>query len=502
MARLVVIEGARKGAIIPLRPGGNVIGRSTGVAVCLPDVSVSRQHALVSVDPHGRATLDDAGSTNATYLNGIRVSQSLPLAHGDEIRAGNTTLLFLEEPVHAEAGIPLIDTSKISTADARFSRVPTNPAPLPAAARRPPSLATAATVVTTATAASTSETVFLPARTAARARPPYLVGESQKIKALSELVLRCAPLHTTVLIVGESGTGKELVANALHRLSPRHAEPFVVVNCANLEPALLESELFGHERGAFTGAVARRDGKLQLAGAGTILLDEVGELPPGAQAKLLRAIETRQFQRLGGLEVLSTGARFVAATHRDLAALVREGRFREDLLFRLRVVEIRVPPLRERRADVPLLVRHFLAELGERVRARARDLSVAAMECLTRYGFPGNVRELRNIVERCLIFSEGPVIDVYDLPAEVRESPEVMEATPVSHLLPPMATAAPRNGRAGGERVLSLEASEGRQVLQALVSSGWNKTQAAKVLGVHRNTLYAMMKRHGIVEPA
>jgi len=319
-------------------------------------------------------------------------------------------------------------------------------------------------------------------------RPRYLIGETDGIRHVSELVQRCAPLATTVLVLGESGTGKELVCAALHRLGPRRRRPFVVVNCATLEPALLESELFGHERGAFTGAVARKLGLLELAADGTLFLDEVGELPLAAQAKLLRAIDRRQYQRVGGVETLSTDARFVAATHRDLPALVREGRLREDLYFRLKVAEIRIPPLRERREDLPLLVAHLLHELRPQVPTNVRDVTPEAMEVLDRYPFPGNVRELKNLLERCLIFARGDRVTVEDLPADVREA-----ARP----LPVVAACAAPAGDAT-DALGPLADVERRHIERVLEQTGWNKTRAAVLLGIDRNTLYAKIRAHGL----
>ncbi|RME76963.1 MAG: sigma-54-dependent Fis family transcriptional regulator, partial [Planctomycetota bacterium] len=319
---------------------------------------------------------------------------------------------------------------------------------------------------------------LLGARPTGVGKTRYMVGRSRALEEISALVERCAPLDTTVLVTGESGTGKELVAEALHRLSGRRDEPFLVINCATLEPALLESELFGHERGAFTGAVARKLGKLELVGGGTLFLDEVGELPLEAQAKLLRAIDRREFVRLGGRDTLRARARFVAATHRDLDALVREGRFREDLLFRLRVVEIRLPPLRERTEDIEPLVKLFLEELRVRIPTPVKRFSDEALAVLERYRFPGNVRELRNIVERCLIFCRDEVVAPQALPAEVR--------------------AAAGAGEEASGGVLTLEESERRQIVRALEAADGNKTKAARMLGIDRTTLYAKLRRYGI----
>ncbi|HVY60724.1 MAG TPA: sigma 54-interacting transcriptional regulator [Planctomycetota bacterium] len=460
MPKIIVVEGPNRGAVLPLPPGTYRMGRDPELELVFPDRSISRRHADLAVDEDGIAVLTDAGSTNATYVNGVRVIEPRTVIHGDELRLGDTTCLFLHECVPGEdLGIGVFgDTSKLQ---------------LP-----PPSPDDASDAVGSTTAMSL--------RIVRNVQPArYMVGESSQIRRVSELVARCAPLDTTVLVRGESGSGKELVAEALHRLGPRRDGPFIVINCATLEPALLESELFGHERGAFTGAVARKLGKLELAQGGTLFLDEVGELPLAAQAKLLRAVDKRQFQRVGGQQVLTTNARFVAATHRNLPELVRKGDFREDLLFRLNVVEIHVPPLRERPDDIAELIQHFLKELREKIPARARSLTPAALGELTRYRFPGNVRELRNVLERCLIFCEREYIDVADLPSEIRNATIPFEATGKVEAL-------------DEKSVGTLEDAEKTQIQRALLVAGWNKSKAAKLLAIDRNTLHSKMKRYNL----
>jgi DNA-binding NtrC family response regulator len=427
MPKLVVLEGPNRGAVLRVLPDRNRIGRDADLELSVPDEGVSRLHAEVSLDG-ASYRLRDHGSKNGTYLNGIRLRGTAELSHQDELRVGGTVLLFLaddEEPPSVKGG-----ETRLIAEEAR------------------------------------------PSRRREAARPRYLLGESEATKRLSAIVERCAPLDSTVLVTGESGTGKELVAEGLHRLSPRRkAGPFVALNAATLEPRLLESELFGHERGAFTGAVARKLGKLELAKGGTIFLDEVGEMPLEAQAKLLRVLEKREFQRVGGNETLATDARVVAATNRDLAALAKEGRFRDDLRFRLEVVEIRIAPLRERKEDVRPLVEHFTSELREKIGSRARRFSEAALARLEKHPFPGNVRELRNTVERCLIFAEGE---------EIQES-ELR-----------LAAAAP------GDEIVTLEEVEKRHIARALAAFGGNKTKVAELLGIDRTTLYAKIKRHGL----
>ena len=462
MGKLIVLDGPNRGAVLHVGPGLTRIGRERDVELGLPDLHVSRRHASIAVEADGRATLSDLGSKNATYLNGIRLVGARPLASGDELRLGDTTLLFLDA-ARADGGADVAGDPEGDTVRLPFAE-------------------------------GTPEHAIAAGAAGRVGRPRYLIGDTEGIRRVSELVQRCAPLTTTVLVLGESGTGKELVCEALHRLGPRRRAPFVVVNCATLEPALLESELFGHERGAFTGAVARKLGLLELASDGTLFLDEIGELPLAAQAKLLRAIDRRQFQRVGGVETLTTDARFVAATHRDLPALVRDGRLREDLYHRLKVAEIRIPPLRERRADLPLLVEHLLHELRPQVASAVRDVTPEAMEVLLGYPFPGNVRELRNLLERCLIFARGDRVTVEDLPVEVRDA-----ARPIP--LPPEPVAVEREACVAGAVLPPLADVERRHIERVLGQTGWNKTRAATLLGIDRNTLYAKIRAHGLAVP-
>ena len=249
-----------------------------------------------------------------------------------------------------------------------------------------------------------------------------MVGESPAIQALLRLIARLAPQDTSVLVLGESGTGKELVARALHARSPRAGRPFVAINCAALTDTLLESELFGYEKGAFTGAAAQKKGKLETAEGGTVFLDEIGELAPLLQAKLLRVLQQREFERVGGTRTLKLDVRVIAATNRDLAGEVRRGTFREDLYHRLNVVALRVPPLRERPGDILPLARHFLAGAAARCRRRVAGLSPEAERCLAAYSWPGNVRELENAIERGVVLGDSDVLLPEDLPETVLDA--------------------------------------------------------------------------------
>ena len=298
---------------------------------------------------------------------------------------------------------------------------------------------------------------------------------SEAMQKVFRLIQQAAPTQATVLIEGPSGTGKELVARALHDLSPRAKGPFVAVECAALNGNLLESELFGHERGAFTDAVAKRIGRFEAADGGTIFLDEISEISPSTQVKLLRVLETRSFERLGSSETIKTDIRIVAACNRDLAQLVHEGKFREDLYYRLAVIDIRLPALRDRRGDIPLLVMRFLKEFAAANGNRVTGIAPAAMKMLEAYDWPGNVRELRNAVERMVVLSSGGQLDVGDVPDNVR--------TP--------AAAAPAALPAG-----TLEDMEKSKILAVLQQVGGNHSRAAQVLGISRRTLYRKLDKY------
>jgi DNA-binding NtrC family response regulator len=304
-----------------------------------------------------------------------------------------------------------------------------------------------------------------------------LVGESAAFHRLMDEVRRVAPSEGKVLISGENGTGKELVASAIHALSRRASGPLVKLNCAALPRDLVESELFGYERGAFTGAQQAKKGRLELAHGGTLLLDEVGDLSLESQAKLLRAIEAGELERLGGTRTVPFDVRVVAATNKDLAAEIEADRFREDLFHRLNVLPLHVPPLRERKGDVPLLARHFLERFCAREGVPAKRLTAEALELLSDYAWPGNVRELRNLMERAAILVQAPEVDAGDL----------------AHWL----ADAPADGGASGLRG-QIEIREAETIRKALESAGWNVTQAAAGLGIDRTNLHRKMRKYGI----
>ncbi|MBI2015229.1 MAG: sigma-54-dependent Fis family transcriptional regulator [Candidatus Rokubacteria bacterium] len=302
-----------------------------------------------------------------------------------------------------------------------------------------------------------------------------MVGRSPAILDLARLVKQVAPTTATVLILGESGTGKELVARAIHRLSPRREKPFVRVNCAALPDTLLESELFGHEKGAFTGAVGRRQGRFELADGGTLLLDEVGDLSPLAQAKVLRVLQEGEFEPIGAMRTVKVDVRVVAATNQDLAALVGEKRFREDLYYRLQVIAVTVPPLRERREDIPLLAQHFLRRYATKNQRAIQGFSEEALARLTDYPWPGNVRELEHSVERAVVLAQGPFVEARDLPETVAQTEPSMRVVPIPIGMP-------------------LEEVEQRLIEETLRQTKGDKELAAKLLGIASRTIYRKLK--------
>ncbi|MEE8103958.1 MAG: sigma-54 dependent transcriptional regulator [Planctomycetota bacterium] len=321
-----------------------------------------------------------------------------------------------------------------------------------------------------------------------RADAVPLRGSTRAMQEVFKQIATVALSDAPVLICGESGTGKELVAHTIHRSSRRAAEPFEPIDCGALPESLLESELFGHERGAFTGAVARKRGRVELAEGGTLFLDEVGEMTPASQARLLRLLETREIMRVGGSERIAIDFRPIAATHRDVRGEIEEGRFREDLYYRLAVTEIVIPPLRVRRDDIPLLVAHFLERLNY-----AGEMSAEAMTQLRRHGWPGNVRELRNAVEASTVKARGRTIHPDDLPESVRRAASAGSGE-LERLAARLADRAPE----GQKHARVQEASERAVVAHVLGLTGGNQVQAAQQLGIHRTTLRKLIEKYGL----
>lgn len=311
-----------------------------------------------------------------------------------------------------------------------------------------------------------------------------IIGKSQSMKALIDMMAMVAPSEATVLITGESGTGKELIAKSIHHNSQRKDRALVVVNCAALTETLLESELFGHEKGAFTGADKRREGRFKQADMGTIFMDEIGETSAAMQAKLLRVIQEREIQRVGGEETLSVDVRILAATNRDLEEEVKNGKFREDLFYRLNVVNLRIPPLRERQDDIPLLAHFFLEKYAKKNHKQAVDFSPLAMDMLLKYPWPGNVRELENVIERAVILLLDEHVTEKELPTTVTES--YAEENDWVSLSSPLAANRP------------LGEIEREAILATLEANAGNKSETARRLGIDRKTLYKKLKDFGI----
>ena len=311
-----------------------------------------------------------------------------------------------------------------------------------------------------------------------------MVGRSKPMKTVYEMVEKVAETDSAVLVYGESGTGKELVARAIHRRSTRREGPFVKVNCGSLPRELVQSELFGHEKGAFTGAIRQKKGKFELAEGGTIFLDEIGDLPLEAQVNILRVLQTKEYDRVGGEETLHADVRVIAATHRVLREMVAEGAFREDLFYRLEVIPIRLVPLRDRKADIPDLVEHFLHKKCEEMNRPLKRLTDRAMAAMASYTWPGNVRELENVVERTLVLADGNVVDVNDLPLDVEASRAEVSAEELED------SAIPLTRR--------LEDLERQLIEQALEQAGGVKTKAAEMLGIKTSAFYYKLDKYGL----
>jgi two-component system response regulator HydG len=307
-----------------------------------------------------------------------------------------------------------------------------------------------------------------------------IIGKDPKMQLIYKLIEDIAPTDATVLIQGESGTGKELVARAIHRRSPRKNKPFVVINCSAYPATLLESELFGHEKGSFTGAIRQKSGRFEQAHGGTVFLDEIGEIAPSAQIKLLRVLQTQKFERIGGEKTLNVNVRIIAATNKELLQQVKQGTFREDLYYRLNVIPINLPPLSERRNDIPLLARYFLRRFAAEQGKKIDDFSPESLRLLLDYPWPGNVRELENTVEHATVLAKGSRVETSELPAVLHRA--TISATDVGK--PP-----------------TLIDHEKKLLQEVLGECGWNKKQAAERLGISRSTLYDKLKKYQINKP-
>jgi len=427
------------------------IGRGHEADLQLPDRSVSRIHARI-YRVGNRYFLADLGSRNGTHANGKRVTQ-LPLDDGQVFQVGPYRIHFLwpegpsstgEEPTVAPGTAPVSPAASS----------PAAPATQPSS-RRPASSPNA------------------------EAAPFGMVGGSPPMRKLAETVRRVGPSDAAVLIEGETGSGKELVARGLHDISDRRDRTFIVVNCGAISPELIESELFGHERGSFTGATTQRRGAFELAHNGTIFLDEIGELPYTLQPKLLRALEQKEIKRVGGNETLPADARVLAATNRNLKEEVAKKAFREDLYFRVGAIRVAVPPLRDRREDIAPLSRHFLAALCVRSPRPLPSLSPAALDALVSHDWPGNVRELRNAIQRAVVMAEENELSAADF-SFLRESSNSSSDTEAP------------------EGLTRWEQAERTNILAELSRQGGNKTRTARVLGIAKSTLFEKLKKYGI----
>jgi transcriptional regulator with PAS, ATPase and Fis domain len=315
-----------------------------------------------------------------------------------------------------------------------------------------------------------------------RGEETHIVGESASMKRIQDLIKRAAASDATVLILGENGTGKELVARSIHELSARHDKPFVAINCSALSESLLESELFGHEKGSFTGAAGQKLGKFEVANQGSVFLDEIGEIALSTQVKLLRVLQERQLERVGGNETVKVDIRVIAATNRDLKQAIQMGRFREDLFYRLNVIVVEMPPLRAREGDLSLLIQYFLEKMKAKRQTRFERVSREALEIMRQYRWPGNVRELENIIERIVTLNDDEVIRPEHLPAELTGSP-ILVASAGEKLLP-----------ASGV----LQSVEREMIVKVLQEARFNKKEAASRLGISRPTLYQKIRKYGI----
>ncbi len=315
--------------------------------------------------------------------------------------------------------------------------------------------------------------------------PDNIIGRDKSMRHVLDMVHRAAPSRSTVLVTGESGTGKELIAKAIHNERPRKDGPFVSVNCMALNPGVLESELFGHEKGSFTGAVSRRRGRFELADKGTLFLDEIGEISQELQVKLLRVLQERRFERVGGMDPIEVDIRIVAATNRDLTKAVADGSFREDLFYRLNVVSIALPPLRERREDIPFLAAHFLDKYAKENARQIKGFTPSAMDYLSAYEWPGNVRQLENVIERCVVLSNGEMIDAEDLPPEIKD--EESQFKSAVDLLPTKLDLSE-----------TLEKIEAAVIRRALVKADFVQVKAAELLNISKSLLQYKLKKYTI----
>ena len=441
---LVAVEGPLKGHHFTIETDTS-IGRGSSNTLQIEDTAISRYHCEI-LRVGESFLLRDLASRNGTFLNDEPIDERR-LASGDKIRVGNSLFIFALELSRAATAAALDDLLTASTAmDISLEQG--------------------------AETERRAETAPPDSGTIAR---HGMLGKSAPMRALYRQIDRAAPTEASVFITGESGTGKELVARALHRGSPRADEAFVVVNCAALPEALLESEFFGHEKGAFTGALAQHKGRFEIADGGTVFLDEIGEMPPALQAKLLRVLQEHEFERVGGTGPLRTDVRVIAATHRDVTTGIQQGTFREDLYYRLKVISLHVPALRQREEDILPLAQHFLRRFAKEFHREVSNFDDEARAWLLNYQWPGNVRELEHAIEQAVIMGSSNVVRAQDLRETVRSASDPSG---------PMTT----------RYHDALEETRREVILRALKQAGGVYTEAAKLLGIHPVHLHRLMR--------
>lgn len=461
-AWILLVDGPAWSQIYLLSPEHPTrIGRAPDNEIVLADSRCSRHHCDILYHKENWV-VRDRRSRNGTFLSEMRVLEPRVLREGDTIQIGPHRLVFTTDTgrLYGEDGSDSNDTEDNIIAL-------TEPVALIAPSKKSQN-------------PKWAQKAFYPATNA-------LIGESPSLEQLRKQVRRVGPTDATVLVRGESGVGKELVARSLHEYSQRRTAPFICLNCAALSESLLESELFGHERGAFTGATDRKLGKFELAHTGTLFLDEVGELSPSIQAKFLRVLEGQPFHRIGGSQSIQADVRVIAATNRDLEEAVRCQKFREDLYYRLHVMQIVVDPLRERSEDIPLLAQHFFQEAIRQTKRPVNSITEAAIGRLLGYRWPGNIRELKNAIHRAVILCAGEHIEPHDLYFCSLDDDE----TSSYHLS--------RSTQLDGQSLVEVELSH---IMAVLEQTGWNKTKSAEILGIERSTLDRKLKRHDVRRPS
>ena len=436
---LVAVDGPDRGQRYALDGELFTIGRQATNDLQILAAAVSRRHCAIRRED-GQWRLRDAGSAHGTFVNGVPIDQR-QLAHGDFLQVGTAAFVFLHESISGHGSVEPGGALPAGTTQIGL------PGDLDSALAN------------------------------ATRNDHGLVGEGPAMAKLRHFIDRVAGVDSTVLLRGESGTGKELVARALHLGGRRADGPFVEVNCATLSETLLESELFGHERGAFTGAVARKIGRFEAADGGTLFLDEVGEIPVLLQARLLRALQERRFERVGSSTPIEVDVRVIAATNRDLEAAIRDGDFREDLFYRLNVIHYGLPALRERREDIPLLARHFVRHHGMRLHRLNVGLDPDALRAMTAYDWPGNVREISNAIERAMVLGDGEMIRPEDLPEEM--------------------LAAGGDELALSDYQTTINDTKRRLLATALAEADGNAAEAARRLGLHPNSFRRLRRQLG-----